>query len=240
MSCHTCWCVCAGLYSSCCLTAGQNSTGWLQAVSDAAFLGTHAQFHPAHALAVVVVTHYSTDVPIGCAVKHDSEAILVLFIVLTGPARCLQALLTVAAFLAVEVNVFFLKYALWVPPTNPLNTARLVLWLLVGAPAVREYYEFIEVKQLCNFANEALMLSSTTAWHSTVLCCRQGKTGSTARCRSPPLACSTILQGRLSGMHDSGALSKIGQAWNLVSALTACLLEPVSCHVFMLAVGQQW
>jgi len=51
----------------------------------------------------------------------------------------------VAAFLAVEVNVFFLKYALWVPPTNPLNTARLVLWLLVGAPAVREYYEFIEV-----------------------------------------------------------------------------------------------
>lgn len=64
----------------------------------------------------------------------------------TGPARCLQALLVVAAFLTVEVNVFFLKYALWVPPTNPLNTARLVLWLLVGAPAVREYYEFIEVR----------------------------------------------------------------------------------------------
>jgi phosphatidylserine synthase 2 len=63
-----------------------------------------------------------------------------------GPARCLQSLLVVCAFLAVEVNVFFLKYALWVPPTNPLNTARLVLWLLVGAPAVREYYEFIEVR----------------------------------------------------------------------------------------------
>lgn len=42
--------------------------------------------------------------------------------------------------------MFFLKYALWVPPTNPLNTVRLVLWLLVGAPAVREYYEFIEVR----------------------------------------------------------------------------------------------
>lgn len=63
-----------------------------------------------------------------------------------GPVRCLQALLVVVAFLVVEVNVFFLKYALWVPPTNPLNTARLVLWLLVGAPAVREYYEFIEVR----------------------------------------------------------------------------------------------
>lgn len=63
-----------------------------------------------------------------------------------GPVRCLQALCVVAAFLAVEVNVFFLKYALWVPPTHPLNTARLLLWLLVGAPAVREYYEFIEVR----------------------------------------------------------------------------------------------
>lgn len=61
-----------------------------------------------------------------------------------GPKRCLQSLLVVAAFLTVEVNVFFLKYALWVPPPNPLNVARLVLWLLVGAPAVREYYEFIQ------------------------------------------------------------------------------------------------
>jgi phosphatidylserine synthase 2 len=53
----------------------------------------------------------------------------------------------VAACLAVEANVFFLKYALWVPPTNPLNTARLILWLLVAAPAIREYYEFIEVRR---------------------------------------------------------------------------------------------
>jgi hypothetical protein len=30
-------------------------------------------------------------------------------------------------------------------PSNPLNTGRLVLWLLVAAPAIREYYEFIEV-----------------------------------------------------------------------------------------------
>jgi phosphatidylserine synthase 2 len=30
----------------------------------------------------------------------------------------------VAIMLAFELNVFFLKYALWVPPTNPLNTYR--------------------------------------------------------------------------------------------------------------------
>jgi hypothetical protein len=37
-------------------------------------------------------------------------------------------MLPVAVMLTFELNVFFLKYALWVPPTNPLNTLRLVLW----------------------------------------------------------------------------------------------------------------
>jgi phosphatidylserine synthase 2 len=52
----------------------------------------------------------------------------------------------VAAFLAVELNVFFLKFLLWVPHTHPLVSGRLLLWLLVGAPAVREYYEFVQVR----------------------------------------------------------------------------------------------
>eukprot|EP00878_Enallax_costatus_P043711 GHUV01051770.1.p1 GENE.GHUV01051770.1~~GHUV01051770.1.p1 ORF type:complete len:341 (+),score=51.35 GHUV01051770.1:106-1128(+) len=62
----------------------------------------------------------------------------------SGPGRCLQSAVVVAACLAVEVNVFFLKYALWIPPTNWLITARLVLWGLIGAPAIREYYEFVQ------------------------------------------------------------------------------------------------
>ncbi|KAF8065960.1 PSS2 [Scenedesmus sp. PABB004] len=61
----------------------------------------------------------------------------------SSPARCLQACGLVGVFLGVELNVFFLKHALWVPPTHPLNTARLLLWLAVGAPAVRQYYELI-------------------------------------------------------------------------------------------------
>eukprot|EP00879_Flechtneria_rotunda_P017039 GHRR01017845.1.p1 GENE.GHRR01017845.1~~GHRR01017845.1.p1 ORF type:complete len:209 (+),score=63.13 GHRR01017845.1:141-767(+) len=66
------------------------------------------------------------------------------WMVFSSPQRCIQSLLVVAVFLAVELNVFFLKYALWIPPINPLNTLRLLLWLLVGAPGVREYYEFIQ------------------------------------------------------------------------------------------------
>ncbi len=52
-----------------------------------------------------------------------------------------------------QVNVFFLKYALWIPPTNPLNTYRLLLWFLCALPGIREYYEFIEA--VCPQGNAA-------------------------------------------------------------------------------------
>jgi phosphatidylserine synthase 2 len=45
--------------------------------------------------------------------------------------------------LAIDLNGFFLKYALWVPPTDVLITGRLVLWFAVSLPGVREYYDFI-------------------------------------------------------------------------------------------------
>jgi len=61
-----------------------------------------------------------------------------------SPKRLLQSLGLVAVFLLVEVNAFFLKYVLWIPALNPLNTYRLCLWFLLGIPAAREYYIFIE------------------------------------------------------------------------------------------------
>jgi Phosphatidyl serine synthase len=36
------------------------------------------------------------------------------------------------------------RYVLWVPPTHVLVSGRLVLWLAVGAPALREAYEWLE------------------------------------------------------------------------------------------------
>ena len=67
----------------------------------------------------------------------------------SSPVRLLQCMGLVAVFLLVEVNAFFLKYILWVPPLNPLNTYRLVLFFLMGIPAVREYYIFIENNEVC-------------------------------------------------------------------------------------------
>jgi hypothetical protein len=80
----------------------------------------------------------------------------------SGPKRCLQSLLVVICFLTVEVNSFFLKYALWIhPPWHTLVWGRLLLWTLVGAPAVREYYEFIEG----GTASQALTMAGGVVFH---------------------------------------------------------------------------
>ncbi|KAJ1670312.1 hypothetical protein EV182_008290, partial [Spiromyces aspiralis] len=41
-----------------------------------------------------------------------------------------------------ELNVFYLKYLLWIPPEHMLVTARLILFFLFALPACREYYEY--------------------------------------------------------------------------------------------------
>ncbi|OMJ30094.1 Phosphatidylserine synthase 2 [Smittium culicis] len=48
----------------------------------------------------------------------------------------------ILAFTLAELNVFYLKYLLWVPPEHYLVIARLSLIFLFGIPCVREYYEF--------------------------------------------------------------------------------------------------
>lgn len=62
----------------------------------------------------------------------------------SSPKRCLQCFFPAGIILLFEVNHFFLKYELWVPPTNPLNTIRLSILFLIAIPGIREYYEFIE------------------------------------------------------------------------------------------------
>ena len=80
--------------------------------------------------------------------------------------RLLQSLALVAVFLLVEVNAFVLKYVLWVPPLNPLNTYRLCLFFLLGIPAVREYYIFIENNEVNGlflaFHSSSMSFSSTS------------------------------------------------------------------------------
>ncbi|KAI7857036.1 phosphatidyl serine synthase-domain-containing protein [Circinella umbellata] len=42
-----------------------------------------------------------------------------------------------------ELNCFYLKYLLWVPPEHPLNTYRLILMFLCALPAARDLYQYL-------------------------------------------------------------------------------------------------
>jgi len=42
-----------------------------------------------------------------------------------------------------ELNAFYLKYFLWFPPTEPINTYRLTLFFFCGLVGVREAYRYL-------------------------------------------------------------------------------------------------
>ncbi|KVI05374.1 Phosphatidyl serine synthase [Cynara cardunculus var. scolymus] len=63
---------------------------------------------------------------------------------LLGPWRFIQVLSLCIVFLTVELNTFFLKFCLWVPPRNPIIVYRLVLWWLIAIPTIREYNSYLQ------------------------------------------------------------------------------------------------
>ncbi|XP_071928738.1 CDP-diacylglycerol--serine O-phosphatidyltransferase 1 isoform X5 [Coffea arabica] len=63
---------------------------------------------------------------------------------LLGPWRFIQVLSLCVVFLTVELNTFFLKFCLWIPPRNPLVIYRLILWWLIALPTIREYNSYLQ------------------------------------------------------------------------------------------------
>lgn len=63
---------------------------------------------------------------------------------LLGPWRFIQVLTLCIVFLTVELNTFFLKFCLWVPPRNPVIVYRLILWWLIAIPTIREYNSYLQ------------------------------------------------------------------------------------------------
>jgi phosphatidylserine synthase 2 len=55
----------------------------------------------------------------------------------------LAAFSLVALLEVVELNAFFLKFVLYLPPENPLNAWRLAFWFAMSLPATREYYAYV-------------------------------------------------------------------------------------------------
>ena len=58
-----------------------------------------------------------------------------------------QVVLLLAFMLLAELNAFFLKFLLYVPPPSMLNVIRLLLLAALSIPAVGEYYEYIQPQQ---------------------------------------------------------------------------------------------
>lgn len=58
---------------------------------------------------------------------------------LPGPTR-----LPVLQFLLAELNTFYLKFVLWMPPEHYLVLLRLVFFVNVGGVAMREIYDFMD------------------------------------------------------------------------------------------------
>ncbi|KAK8512942.1 hypothetical protein V6N12_030350 [Hibiscus sabdariffa] len=63
---------------------------------------------------------------------------------LLGPWRFFQVLSLCIVFLTVELNTFFLKFCLWIPPRNPVIVYRLILWWLIAIPTIREYNSYLQ------------------------------------------------------------------------------------------------
>jgi hypothetical protein len=63
---------------------------------------------------------------------------------LLGPWRFIQVLTLCIIFLTVELNTFFLKFCLWIPPRNPVIVYRLILWWLIAIPTIREYNSYLQ------------------------------------------------------------------------------------------------
>eukprot|EP01102_Stenamoeba_stenopodia_P009074 TRINITY_DN2659_c0_g1_i2.p1 TRINITY_DN2659_c0_g1~~TRINITY_DN2659_c0_g1_i2.p1 ORF type:complete len:258 (+),score=36.83 TRINITY_DN2659_c0_g1_i2:477-1250(+) len=59
------------------------------------------------------------------------------------PKRFCYMLGLIICFEIVELNAFFLKALLWLPPPHFINLIRLSIWFFISLPAFREFYHFI-------------------------------------------------------------------------------------------------
>ncbi len=58
--------------------------------------------------------------------------------------RMMPFSLTYLQFLLAELNTFYLKFVLWMPPEHYVVLLRLVFFVNVGGVAMREIYDFMD------------------------------------------------------------------------------------------------
>ncbi|KAG8226791.1 hypothetical protein J437_LFUL002837 [Ladona fulva] len=66
-------------------------------------------------------------------------------------------------FLLAELNTFYLKFVLWVPPDHYLNLIRLILYILCGAVSVREAFQYLDDPDCTKIGRQSWILLSIVA-----------------------------------------------------------------------------
>eukprot|EP00249_Psilotum_nudum_P022207 c28417_g1_i1 orf=352-1635(-) len=94
---------------------------------------------------------------------------------LSGPLRFVQVLVLVVIILTVELDAFFLKFCLWIPPSNPLNKYRLFIWWLIANPAIREYNSYLQDRKRTKKLGAFCWLSLANCIVEVLICVKFGK-----------------------------------------------------------------
>lgn len=93
---------------------------------------------------------------------------------LLGPLRFVQVLTLCIVFLTVELNTFFLKFCLWIPPRNPFIVYRLVLWWLIAIPTIREYNCYLNNRKSVKMVGPFCWLSLAICIVELLICIKFG------------------------------------------------------------------
>ncbi|KAI4379133.1 hypothetical protein MLD38_005467 [Melastoma candidum] len=93
---------------------------------------------------------------------------------LLGPWRFLQILTLCVVLLTVELNTFFLKFCLWVPPRNPVIIYRLILWWLIAIPTIREYNSYLQDRKMVKKVGAFVWLSLAICIVELLICIKFG------------------------------------------------------------------
>ncbi|KAK6184097.1 hypothetical protein SNE40_006629 [Patella caerulea] len=78
----------------------------------------------------------------------------------TSLTRWSSMIVLIAIFLIAELNTFYLKFALWIPPEHWLCLGRLVFFLFMGAAAMRETFQYLDDPNCKKFGRQSWLIAA--------------------------------------------------------------------------------
>lgn len=88
--------------------------------------------------------------------------------------RFVSIYLLVIVILIMELNTFFLKHIFFVPTNNILVLTRLGFWILVGAPALRQFYIYV-TDSTCKRLGTQCWVATAIILTELIICIKHGR-----------------------------------------------------------------